>query len=363
MNSNTKAYCKECNKSFKTQSNLKQHLQLSLVHNNKEKLCCKYCENMFDSHFSVSRHEVSCKYKEKHDFYEASIKMIKEEYDKKLQDIKSQIEHKEETNKQLELRLIEYKERIKHQEREYMQIERTLIDMQHSYTQLEKKYDELETNYKELSCEHYKLVGHSNATDKHFNDILNRGIAPSYIINNNSNNNTINTKRINNNIQMIASSFCAMTSDFVQEQIKNINPTELAYQGSEYLAIHALQSEIGKNLIISDAARSTGIYKNKSHTVIRDHHLEGLTSLLVEEISKTDAISQAVHINKEVCDSNLGSTDFDKYIDINTELKDLKQNDHQKKCHSKIKKVLTQNGKGISHYSQSIPSTELLETE
>ncbi len=74
----------------------------------------------------------------------------------------------------------------------------------------------------------------------------------------------------------------------------NICPENLANFGVQYIGIHAINSLIGNNIVITDASRKVCVYMNYKNQIIKDSNCTNIVKLILEETSKSENLKQAI---------------------------------------------------------------------
>ena len=323
----TNFYCKDCDKYFKSNSSLSAHILLSNKHKNINNQC-KFCNKKFESNFSFKRHETTCKEKpiiEQQTHYSIQLKELEDKNNELEQKYLLMIkELKEEHQNHI-------KKLNKEHDNEYNKFANETANFKGLYYDVKDKLNQKEKLYSELSKEHDSIRYKYEALLS-----IQPLIKPT--IQYNTTNNHHNTNNINTNIYNVVSTFKPLTDDFVSKQMENISVDKLVTNGPFYIIDHAMKSEIGSNLVVTDSSRCSVAYKNKYNEVIRDKNSDGLISMLINTTSEQEPIKQAIVLSTIKCKNLVGTPEFNNASDNLNYLKDSYNKDPDHKISPEMRK-------------------------
>ena len=112
----------------------------------------------------------------------------------------------------------------------------------------------------------------------------------------------------------IVKNFIPLTSEFIYQQMKDICPIQLSQIGVNYIGIHAVNSKIGDNIVVTDTSRKVCSYINGIYQIVKDPNCNNLIRLIIKETSKTENLKQAIEISENISISS--NKAFDIYNNI-----------------------------------------------
>jgi hypothetical protein len=326
-------YCNDCNKYFSSKQSLTTHFTTNKhkLKNQKQTNQCIFCNKNFDSNFLLQRHEATCKEKPIIEQQAQHLLEIKELEQKYLLMIK---ELKEEHQNQI-------KKLIKDHDNEYNNIVNENANFKGLYYDVKDKLNQKEKLYNEQSKE-FESVKHKYEALLSIQPL----IKPTIQYN--------TTNNINNNIINVVSSFKPITEAFVSKQMENISAENLARVGPCYIIDHAMNSEIGSNIVVTDPSRHSIAYKNKYNEVVRDKHSDELISMLINTTAEQEALKRAIELATIKYNELTGTPEFNRASDTLFGLGTMSSKDPEQKLNPKLRNKLTKKAPSIDTANQKI---------